>query len=166
MLAQALNLPLIGVSILECYALKHGSSTAVVLKAGPEQFFAAAYEVVPMTPPPSYASGCGLKVSCTVAPACLSREAIFEMLKNAGHCLLDAGSLALIEETPARLKPLPHLNNIAAVQSELALNKVSLSMAHLSSARSNQEYLLRTYPYEQVLPLYLRSASVTLKKTN
>ena len=165
-IAQALNLPLIGVPILECYAYKHGSSAAVVLRAGPDQFFVGAYEVAPLTQPSLYPSSRGLNVSCTLAPACLNREAIFEMLKIAGDCLLDAGSLALFEQTQARLKPLPHLNNIAVVQSELALNRVSLSMTHSGSGRSNQEYLLKTFPYDQVQPLYLRSASVTLKKTN
>ncbi|PWT97734.1 MAG: tRNA (adenosine(37)-N6)-threonylcarbamoyltransferase complex dimerization subunit type 1 TsaB [Candidatus Melainabacteria bacterium] len=157
-IAQALNLPLLGVPILECYAYQHGASTAVVLGAGRQEFFAASYRVTP----PKSRPGRPLLVP-TGEPACLSREAVLAILNDARSGLVETSCLAAFKESQADLKALPHLNNIAYVQSELALNKVSLSMAQ-SGASASQELLAKTFSYERIQPLYLRNASITLKK--
>ena len=160
-MAQALNLPLIGVPILECYAFQYGSSTTVVLGAGRQDFFAAVYRV-------NRAQGEAATPAVveTGAPACLSREAVVDLLNLAGAGLVETSCLAYFKESRADLKALPHLNNIAAVQSELALNKVSLSMAQSSAPGSSQAFLAKAFSYERIQPLYLRKASITLKKTN
>jgi tRNA threonylcarbamoyl adenosine modification protein YeaZ len=167
-IAQALTLPLIGVSILECYAYTHGVSTAVVLEAGRDLFFSAAYDIVPLavnTDDKAQSHTEAVDLVCTRGPACVNGEAIFEMLKDSQRCLVDASCLPLLAAAGAQLDPLPHLNNIAVVQSELVFNRLSLSMAG-SSRQSNkafEESLLGAFPYESIQPLYLRSASVTLK---
>jgi tRNA threonylcarbamoyl adenosine modification protein YeaZ len=160
-IAQALNLPLIGVPILECYAYQYGSPTGVVLGAGQQHFFAASYQVNRSGTKPQ----CPLVVS-TREPACLSQQAAIEMLNVEGVGLVETSCLPFFKESKADLKPLPHLNNIAVVQSELAVNKVSLSMAQLDALRSNQATITNAFSYEHVQPLYLRNASITLKKTN
>lgn len=167
-IAQALTLPLIGVSILECYAYADGASTAVVLAAGRDLFFQAAYDIVPLalkTDHMAPSQSAAVDLVCRRAPACVNREAIFEMLKNSQRCLVDASSLPLLSAAGAQLHPLPHLNNIAVVQSELALNRLSLSTAGTSyqSNKAFEQSLLDAFPYESIQPLYLRSASVTLK---
>lgn len=160
-IAQALNLPLVGVPILECYAYRYGSATAVVLGAGQQQFFAASYRINP----PGTKPECPRVVS-TSEPACLNLEAAMEMLRIEGIGLVEASCLTFFQGSQAELKPLPHLNNIAAVQSELAVNKVSLSMAQFDALRSSQATIAKAFSYEYVQPLYLRKASITLKKTN
>jgi tRNA threonylcarbamoyl adenosine modification protein YeaZ len=159
-MAQALNLPLMGVPILQCYAFEHGSSTTVVLGAGRQDFFAAAYQV-------NRAKGEAATpfVVETGAPACLSREAVMEILDLAGSGLVEISCLPYFKESNADLKALPHLNNIAAVQSVLAANKVSLSMAQSGAPGSSQAFLAKAFSYEHIQPLYLRKASITLKKT-
>jgi tRNA threonylcarbamoyl adenosine modification protein YeaZ len=172
-IAQALNLPLIGISILECYVYRGGKTAAVVLDAGSARFFLAAYEVLaaanPLQSEPADPSKAGrIELAGTIAPICVNSQAIFEMLKNERHCLVDTSCLPLFQDLEAELEPLPQLNNIAVLQSELAINRVSLRRASVTAGSSQgalEESLVTAFPYEQVQPLYLRNASVTLKKS-
>lgn len=168
-IAQALELPLIGVSLMECYASAYGSSTGVALTAGKGNFYAAAYELVP-TGTGALFGECldvptaGIDISLTQPPACVDRAGLIDMLKNSRFWLADVDTLPVLAECldADRLEALPELNNIAEIQAKLALNRLSLALAAHDGVPSQD--LLDVFPYEGVEPLYLRSASITLKR--
>jgi hypothetical protein len=60
------------------------------------------------------------------------------------------------------MEPLPDLNNIAALQSEIAFHRLSLRESTGDGA-TRRARLLKEFPYQAIRPLYLRQASITLK---
>ncbi len=184
-LAQALNLPLVGVSLLDSYAAMLLESSpdlaefAVVLSGGRGHFYFAAYRN-------------GL---CQPEQEVSEQTRIIEVVK-AQHGNLPEMNAALAcnktwavetplvealageaKSTDRNLVELPLLANIAAFQGGLALKRISdsksscsNSLASLAVSEENErdhnhlkESLLVEYPYRLVEPLYLRGASVTLK---
>jgi len=66
----------------------------------------------------------------------------------------------------AECEPLPELNNIALVQSEIAAYRLSLKQSTPgddADGTYQRARLMTEFPYESVKPLYLRQASITLK---
>jgi hypothetical protein len=71
-----------------------------------------------------------------------------------------------VEGFPYQFAPLPTLNNIAALQCEIASHR--LSFKGFSSLSKNdrvaeRERMMGVFFYELVRPLYLREPSITLK---
>jgi tRNA threonylcarbamoyl adenosine modification protein YeaZ len=168
-MAQALSLPLIGISILECYVLGRGIKTGVALSAGRGNYYAAIYELAASetTFQPksqlnsSNSPDCHLNAS--LAPVYIDHVGLIDMLNEAGVWLADAESSLVLKECPgvAAIEPLPILNNIAERQVKLALNRLSLAMSAIET--QTRQSLLASFPYENIEPLYLRGASITLK---
>lgn len=190
-LAQALNLPLTGVSLLDCYAAKLSETEkglaefSVVLSGGRGHFYFASYRN--MSAGESHAAS-GQDGEYT-AP--------FEVVKPQ-HGTLPDMKIALSASKNWGLDPslveslsgaggtnfieLPELANIATFQGLLAYRRVSqskfdqaksLASSEVSEengrgvlAADAKESLLNDYPYRVVEPLYLRGASVTLKGTD
>lgn len=188
-LAQALNLPLTGVSLLDCYAAKLSETEkgikefAVVLSGGRGHFYFASYRT---SGEPQSAPG---QDGGSTAP--------FEVVKPQ-HGTLPDMKIALSASKNWGLDPslmeslsgtggtnfieLPELANIATFQGVLAYRRVSQSKfdqaKSLASSGVSEENgrgvlaadakqsLLNDYPYRVVEPLYLRGASVTLKGTD
>jgi tRNA threonylcarbamoyl adenosine modification protein YeaZ len=182
-LAQALNLPLTGVSLLDCYAAKVAekagelSEFAIVLSGGRGHFYFAAYKknvdggrethgVAPTeTVPPQHGTVVELKAVLSSTQTWAVEPSLVEALS------VECADRSLIE--------LPKLENIAAFQGILGWRRVSLSKLpsaiFLASSGVSEENgrdvevkrwrqsLLIDYPYRIVEPLYLRGASVTLK---
>jgi tRNA threonylcarbamoyl adenosine modification protein YeaZ len=171
-MAQALSLPLLGVSILECYAFQKGSSTGVVLASDGKGYYLAAYEAVPLVQVASESKIVGhlgqqLELICVIPPCYTQELEVRKSLAKGGHWLLDSNCMGTFAEGQAIMEAVPNLKNIACVQSELALNRLSLWMARQENSGNNGigDKTLRTaFPYESVEPLYLRNASITLKK--
>ncbi len=188
-LAQALNLPLAGVSLLDCYAAKvleqnkDLSEFAVVLSGGRGHFYFAAYRNALDSD----------RATHGVAPTDGNNVALLEVVKPQHGTVVELNAVLSTSHTWAVEPPLleslavdcankslielPKLGNIAAFQGILGWRRVSLSKSSgtnsLASAGISEENgrdatglrqsLLNDYPYRIVEPLYLRGASVTLK---
>ncbi len=158
-IAQALKLPLIDISIFESYAFaaeKEGKlAAAIILNAGREHFFWSVYESRPYR--------------CVVEPSYTGLEAMKVALEDIPVWLVDSKSHDLLSKSElARLSHLPTLNNIAVIQCQIAWSRLSLpgtGLEKLDSKNLNsKQQLLTAFPYEQVVPLYLQNASITLKR--
>ena len=90
-------------------------------------------------------------------------------LDEATTCHVEASIRARVELFGARpelIEALPQVNNVAVCQAKIAYVRYSLSLSQLSlqSTADPGETLLAQYSYRLLQPLYLRGASVTLKK--
>jgi tRNA threonylcarbamoyl adenosine modification protein YeaZ len=149
-LAQALKLPLLGVSSLECYARQAQPPVAVVLSAAPGFLFAAGY------------SAGGHE---QVPPAYLSREAAAATLKPFARWLADDAARQQLAPEASRCEPLPVLKNIAVIEAQIAQDRLSLRVRDRLSSEERAK-LAEEFTWRHVEPLYLRSPSVTVKKSN
>lgn len=150
-LAQALKLPLIGISLLECYAVNQGLPCGVILTASAGHCFVAAY-----------AEGNRLPV---VSPAYLSFSELDNILPKAPCWLADEKALNDLQALNKRVYELMPLKNIASIEAKIALDEVSLTMPAIANTNL-QGRLMELYPYKEVEPLYLRGPSVTIKKSH
>ncbi|MBX9950686.1 MAG: tRNA (adenosine(37)-N6)-threonylcarbamoyltransferase complex dimerization subunit type 1 TsaB [Candidatus Obscuribacterales bacterium] len=182
-LAQALNLPLTGVSLLDCYAAKLAEiegdlpEFSVVLSGGRGHFYFASYKKVDS----SANSSCStVALEEVVAPQHGTLPDLKIALASSNTWAVDSSSIeSLSSVSGARAVELPNLANIAAFQGVLACRRVAqrklknaASLASTGVSEENgrgalpadtRESLLSDYPYRTVEPLYLRGASVTLK---
>lgn len=154
-IAQGLALPLIPVHLLDCYASVCQLPAAVVLAAGRGRYFVAGYvsknssDNFAMSAPPTSVSGEELG-------ALLAESAVWYLDEKAKTELgAKLGSLSGPQNGRSpELRSLPILENIATKQAQIAWNRVSLN-----------DSFVQAYPYQTVTPLYLRSPSITLKKS-
>lgn len=156
-LADAMKLPLLGISLLDVYytAVRESSSAAeepaaIVLSTTSNQFFFAGFRATREDP-----------AACVVAADCAPADAMFERLKDVPHVFGDEKTLASL--TDHRLRPLPFIKNVAINQAQLAYDRISFKRPD-SGAAAQRQLLLQSFPWQAVLPLYLRNPSVTLKK--
>jgi tRNA threonylcarbamoyl adenosine modification protein YeaZ len=151
-LAQALQLPLIGVSLLETYYVAVGghSPAATIISTTSNQFFYGAFKGTAEDPAhPVIPSGFG------------TADELRHVLSDIPAWYADEQALAVFSEHPAQ--PLPLMKNIAATQAQLAYDRLSLRRL-LPSDTDGKNQLAETFPWVDVLPLYLRGPSVTVKK--
>lgn len=155
-LGQGLNLPVAGVSIFDCYAKLMRKPIGILMDAGGASCYVASYQ---QTSGENELDG----LSELEQPKCVRLDSLDKMMESASQWLV---SPSLIEKvsgnTSAQIEPLPDLNNIAVLQSEIALYRLSLR----ESARdvtTRRAILVKEFPYQSVRPLYLRQASITLK---
>lgn len=156
-ICQALNLGLIPSSRLESLSFLSERPLALLLAAGGGKYFGAAYDL------DMSREGGGLLVE----PFCDSYEASMArlgqahlpnlLLDNAGQNLPDAGATFANDK---RLLQFPQQANLALAQAQLAWQRIS-RLSEFENIR--REELRKIYPWDNVLPLYLRSPSVTLK---
>ncbi|HEY9791419.1 MAG TPA: tRNA (adenosine(37)-N6)-threonylcarbamoyltransferase complex dimerization subunit type 1 TsaB [Candidatus Obscuribacterales bacterium] len=181
-LAQALQLPLIGVSLLETYYVAAaeerrrlacesglppaGTEERGLPPAGTEErglppaatiisttsnlFFYGAFAATTDDPahpivPAGFGSAAELRRALSEIPAWYA----------------DEQALGVFSEQPAQ--PLPLMKNIAAIQAQLAYDRLSLRRL-LPSHTDGKNQLAETFPWVDVLPLYLRGPSITVKK--
>lgn len=157
-LAQILSLPLIGISSLEtaCYELAADSAAravGIVKEASRTHCFAAVYSVLP------YGEACfDLQVrqdAANLPPSYLTYEEARELFTSSRFenavVAMEPAVLARLSPCPSGLLEAQPVKNMALTQSKLALLRLSLS-SH------------EAFPYHKVEPLYLRGASITLKK--
>lgn len=149
-IAQALELPLIGVSYLETIGSLLPQPGAVALDSGKEFFFAAGYEQSDST----------LAREKTAA-AYVDKEQLLELLDSYQFRYADARAQAKLPEH--QCLPLPNIKNIASAQAQLAVDRLSLE-GYLWDQLDARARLTEHFHWKDVLPLYLRSPSVTIKK--
>jgi tRNA threonylcarbamoyl adenosine modification protein YeaZ len=157
-LAQALKLPLVPVSLLETYASLCQLPCAVVLAAGKEHCFAAAYTKSSdsgQIGAPAYVEAAKLGLWLAACERWAVSKSLFETLASPERVLLE----------------LPDVKNIATRQGQIGWNRLSLTMSAKPDSDSQAETgsvairarLHKLFPYSAVLPLYLRNPSITLK---
>ncbi len=158
-IAQGLDLPLIPVHLLDCYASLCRLPAAVVLAAGRGRYFVAEYrsknnfDQFEMSVAPTAASGAELALLLAESDCWYVDEKAASEL-SAIDVKSGEGRDGECGGRKADLLPLPILENIATKQAQIAWNRVSLN-----------DSLSEAYPYQSVTPLYLRNPSITLKKT-
>ncbi len=141
-ICQIFHLPLIGVSLLETLYFAAGSAepAAILLPSTSNQFFYGAFERTEADP-----------VREIVRQASGPADALLSQLSGIPTWFGATQSSSLLQEH--ELEPLPKLKNIGTLQAQLAFDRLSLN-----------GFSTETFAWQNVLPLYLRSPSVTIKK--
>lgn len=148
-LCQMLDLPLIGVSSLQCFAWNASEPAAVILSGAPDSFFLAAY------------ADRGRRE--IARPAYLGLAEMETTLAAVPLWLCDAEAERRLAASGKRLARLPQYENIASIQAQIAWDRLSLNVPSLVGQGSNAA-LKEEFSWRTVQPLYLRGPSVTLKK--
>lgn len=151
-LAQALKLPLIGISAFESLAANLPLPAGIVLGAGNDHYFVAGFQRCPEQ-----------VLAPVVEPCYVSASELAGRLSLIESWAAD--EKACLAGLPEPVKPLPAINNIAVAQAELAFDRLSLKGPYTESV-DRYPRLQEEFPWWNVLPLYLRSPSVTVKKSN
>lgn len=166
--AQALNLPLVAVTLLDCYAALCELPAAIIISAGRGRYFVAGYD--------SYCNG---TFQTSVISTSISKTELEQTLSEFSVWYGDQKTIEELSEYSERLKPIPQLENIASKQAQIAWDRLSLKLSEdslcselLGKSQTRFEagngavrnFLLQVFPYSSVTPLYLRSPSVTMKK--
>jgi len=154
-LAQALKLPLCGVSIFDCYwrATQADPPAGIIIDAGGNFFYVASYSM-------------SAEREVIEQPQCVSREELKSSLTSNHRWLVSPSVMKEVEGFPYQFSPLPTLNNIAALQCEIASHRLSFkgfSSLSGSDRSAERERMMGEFFYELVRPLYLREPSITLK---
>ena len=144
-LAQALRLPLIGLSSLDCLAYEATRPTAVVVSAHAKHYYVAGYRAETLTP--------------VVGPHYATEGDLPALIKDFDRIVADEPTRLIFDS----MEMLPTLKNIAVTQLQIAFDRLSLTM---SSGKVDRKDLAEAFPYSKVEPLYLRGASITVKKGN
>jgi tRNA threonylcarbamoyl adenosine modification protein YeaZ len=175
-LAQALNLPLVPVCLLECFASAADLPVAVVLAASRGNCFVAAYDdaaapnqnLTDVGQPSVSPSESRLRLPDLhelIAPAYVSHGELGAVLGGVARWAVARDAMDVVTGSAAQLTELPKVKNIAMQQAQIAWNRLSLTMAKEAGAADNwrKQRLIELFPYNKVEPLYLRSPSVTVK---
>lgn len=150
-LAQALGLGLLAFSNLELLAYASTRPCAVVFSAGGGKYYGAAYGL----------SMQGAEQGSLLEPFCGDKEEVETRLKHLNNWVLPADidkgffSEKKVLSFPADL-------NYAVQAAKLAYERLTENPAQ----KWERESLAKAYPWDNVLPLYLRSPSVTIKAKN
>lgn len=150
-LGQALNLPVIGISTLEAMAYGRSRPCFTVMHAGPGKFFLAAFAD---------------SAKAVLMPLGAAAYGGVEELKAQSgdlNLIVDQGAAEALAQ--AGISCQIFVQNIATEAAFLAYNRVSLQ-GSLGNNQSGRSDLAASFPWQSVVPLYLRSPSVTLKKHN
>jgi tRNA threonylcarbamoyl adenosine modification protein YeaZ len=177
-LAQALNLPLIPVCLLECFASAADLPVAIVLGASRGSCFVAAYDVAASASPNQNLTGLdrssvspsesGLRLPDLrelIAPSYVSHAELSSVLEGVERWAVAPQAVDGVSGSAAQLTELPKVKNIAMQQAQIAWNRLSLTLAQEAGAANagRKQRLIELFPYDKVQPLYLRSPSVTVK---
>jgi len=171
-LAQALDRPIIGIDAFQCYATRIDLPAAIVLSGGRGHYFVAGYSLSgagPGNPEAAYAVCCnGLTLrwaesdgllESLIEARCATAAELPELLKDCSRIYCDPASIEALNDSLSGCLPLPELTGIAVTQAQVAFRAHNLG--HV-----DRESLLTLYSFQRVNPLYLRGASITLKKTD
>lgn len=152
-IAQALQIPVIAVSSLECLARTIGKHAGIVITAGRGYSFVAAYD----------------NEKPIVSPVCVTKQELPAALTTQSVWFADSASraeLEAIENRKFEIADLPSIKNPAAIAAEIAWDRLSFFLSTHAQTSDVKKACLEAFPFEQVMPLYLRGASVTIKETH
>lgn len=153
-MAQALERPLLGINSLEVasYGEPSEKNAGVIKHASASHCYMAIYKRVFSDSSKSGAAA-EFDLSAVLEPSYVKYEEIGSRLTLAPCWYAEQAVLKKLEGAGENLCELPAVTNVAAIQAKLAYLRLSLKGANQGS-----------FPFRQVEPLYLRGASVTLKK--
>ncbi len=154
-IAQALKVPLVGINSLEvaCFNLQTRECVGIIKEASRTHCYMAVYTQAQVQVP---VPGAGLNfsdVDAAVLPRYLTYETMLAEQNLAPRWYCDASALERLPQL-RNSELLPPVKNIAAEQAKIAWLRVSLKGITEPAA----------FHYRLTEPLYLRGASVTLKK--
>lgn len=160
-LAQALDRPIIGINAFQCYATIIDLPAAIVLSGGRGHYFVAGYTLKDASAGQSNLrwAGNGSALESVIEARCATAAELPEVLGSCARVYCDPASLEALGDSLSGCAPLPELTGIAAIQAQVAFRDHNLGCA-------NRESLLPLYTFQRVNPLYLRGASITLKKAD
>lgn len=153
-IAQALKLPLVPVSMLECLAAAVGRPAAIIMSGAMDHFFIAAYD-----------SHNGSALSAVVEPMYVNLLTLKQRLSAIPTWYADEAARQVLATHQLACHSLPVIKNIATIQAEIAADRLSLKSRALATPAQTGA-LTDEFPWSKVEPLYLRGASVTLKKSH
>jgi tRNA threonylcarbamoyl adenosine modification protein YeaZ len=150
-LAQALLVPLLPVSLLQCYFARLEGEAIVVLQAAVGFYFVAHS----LYSDPESASSHFYFNEQELKDFLLSHPRSFHY----GN----AAAVAALQDAGVNLLPLAQLENVAVAQGLIGIQQLQNKLADFddSAIRSS---LYEQFSYEKVVPTYLRNPSVTIKK--
>lgn len=153
-IAQALQIPVIAVSSLECLARVIGKEVGIVITAGRGYFFAAAYD----------------QENPVISPVCVTKQELPATLSKQSVWFADSASraeLEMMENREFEIVDLPSIKNPASIAAEIAWDRLSFFLStHKAQERELKKACIEAFPFETIMPLYLRGASVTIKETH
>lgn len=135
-ICQGLDLPLVGVSRFESIARQVQLPAGIILDGGRGHFFVAAYD----------------RAGEIFAPVCIKSDELDDFAGKTGE--LVTGYVSEVALGKIASSSLPDLSEIASVQGIIG-----------SEALTTSNDRKKQFHYDAVKPLYLRGASITLKKT-
>lgn len=148
-LGQALQIGVFPVSSLEIVARRLQRPVAIISPAGAGQYFAAAYDE-------------NLHAAPLVEPFCARVDEVNSRLEAVKHrALSSAADDALFLANGNSKLAYPEIPNLAEDAGMLALERMAIN-----KCADDRKWLSDEYPWDNVLPLYLRGPSVTLKAGN
>ncbi len=150
-IGQALGCAVVPISLLESIAFCASRPAAVVLNAGAGKYFAAAFD----------GDLLDLAESTKVSPFCGTKDEVTFALSAFAHWVVEPSLLQTDLISGKDAVAYATDTNWASVAALLARQRISSTLQKL-----DRESLAVTYPWDNVLPLYLRSPSVTLKAEN
>lgn len=150
-LGQGLQLGVIPICFLEVVASAVGKNCTIAMPAGAGQYFAASYELKYLD------EGAYSLPNTRVAPFCAPLQDMLQQVQAYPPIVVPKD---MQETVPSNPDGWPEINNIATAGAFLAYDRLSLCD---SAAQDSREQLSSRYPWQNALPLYLRSPSVTLK---
>lgn len=183
-LSQALSIPLIGIGLLECYAFESGLPCGIIVSGGKGHYYFAAYDLQPEEDwRPEDKDRRSLAVMRELIPAEHgTRESIESSLSTGNRWFADAQSYESLAGSGIKLERLQTPGNVAVTQAKLASAEITLRIRALRSTIVSGpedggspdeengpgiiDLLRRDFPYQKVMPLYVRGASITLKGNN
>jgi tRNA threonylcarbamoyl adenosine modification protein YeaZ len=150
-LAQALLLPLLPVSLLECYFARLDGEAIVVLQAAIGFYFVAH----------------SLDSSSDDAAShyYFNEQELKDFLcdhPRSGH-YGNVEAVAALQKIDVTLLPLPQLENIAVAQGLIGLEQLQNQLTGVDCS-DIRRFLFDQFNFEKVVPTYLRNPSVTIKK--
>ena len=141
-LAQALDIPLIGINRFQSIISLFKAPSGVILDGGRNHLFLASYRFDNVLDEPE------------IEPFQSNTSEFEGAIKDDRQWYCESNIIDnVLKKSTQNLKKIPELPNIAEIQGKILANQLN------SSNEDNFEY-----PFEQVKPLYLRGASITLKK--
>lgn len=148
-IGQALGCAVIGINTLEVIASRSARPCAVILNAGAGKLYVAAFSEDLF----DENEGRIFEPFCGSSDECLKACSVAEQI------VLEPGLDPSVTGSDKRWLPYPAAGNLAA---DAAL----IGSRRIGAMKLKREELAKAYPWDNVLPLYLRGPSITLKAEN
>jgi tRNA threonylcarbamoyl adenosine modification protein YeaZ len=150
-LAQALRVPLLPVSLLQCYFARLDGEAIVVLPAAVGFYFVA--------------HSLDSDETANASHFYFNEQELRDFLSSHPHSSHygNAEAVAALQRAGVNLLPLLQLENVAVAQGLIGFEQLQRKLLEADGSET-RSYLLEHFNYEKVVPTYLRNPSVTLKK--